>query len=83
MTDSTLMFKDNLCRAQMVQFMLNNTSGWMVHLPHCEANQVGSLRVDPMAVHRPGGIGDAGSLGVVHIRFIVVCSAGIIYINSL
>lgn len=54
---------------------VNNTSWWLVHLPHCEANQVGSLGIDPMAVHRPGGTGDAGSLGIVHIRLVVVWSA--------
>lgn len=47
-------------------------SRWLVYLPHCEANQVGSLGVNPMAVDRPGGIGDAGSLRVVHICLIVV-----------
>lgn len=54
---------------------VNNTSRWMVHLTHCEANEVGSLGIDPMAVDRPGGIGDAGSLRIVHIRLIVVWSA--------
>lgn len=51
---------------------VNNTSLWLVHLPHCEANQVGSLGIDPVAVDRPGGIGDAGSLRIVHVCLIVV-----------
>ena len=49
-----------------------NTSLWLVHIPHCEANQVGSLGIDPVAVDRPGGIGDAGSLRIVHICLISV-----------
>lgn len=46
---------------------VNNTSLWLVHLPHCESNQVWSLGIDPVAVDRPGSIGDAGSLRIVHI----------------
>lgn len=50
----------------------NNTSLRLVHLPHCEPNQVGSLGIDTVAVDWPGGISDAGSLRVVHVRLIVV-----------
>ena len=44
-----------------------NTSLWLVHIPHCEADQVGSLGINSMAVHGPGGIGDARSFWIVHI----------------
>lgn len=50
----------------------NLVSLWLVHLSHCETNQVGSLGIDPMAVDWPGSIGDAGSLRVIHICLIVV-----------
>lgn len=51
---------------------MRNTSLWLVHISHGKANQVGSLGIDPVAVDRPGGIGDAGSLRIVHICFIGV-----------
>lgn len=50
----------------------NLVSRWLVDLPHCEANQVGSLGVDPVAVNRPGSISDAWSFGIVHIRLIAI-----------
>lgn len=40
-------------------------SMWLVHLPHCKANQVGSLGIDSVSVDWPGS--DAGSLGIIHI----------------
>lgn len=61
---------------------MNNTSLWLVHLSHCETNQVGSLGIDPMAVDWPGSIGDAGSLRVIHICLIVVWSGERGYFNS-
>lgn len=46
---------------------VNNTSLGLIHLPHCETNQIWSLGVDAITGERPGSIGDAGSLGVVYI----------------
>lgn len=50
----------------------NGTSWWLVHISHCEADQVGSLSVNPVAVDGPGSIGDTWSLWIVHICLIIV-----------
>lgn len=51
-----------------------HTSLWLVHVAHGEANQIGSLGIDPVAVDRPWSISYAGSLRIVHIRLVVVYS---------
>lgn len=45
----------------------NNTSLGLIHLPHCEANEIWSLGIDAIAGEGPGSIGDARSLWVVYI----------------
>ena len=52
---------------------MNNTSFWLIHIPHCEPDQIGSLSIDSVTVDRPGSTGDTGSLGIVYICLIVVC----------
>lgn len=74
------MFYDNLFKAE-VSVHVNNTSLWLVHFPHCEADQIGSLGINPVAVDWPGGIGDAGSLRIVHICLIIIWSAERGYLN--
>lgn len=61
---------------------MSNTSLWLVDIPHCEANQIWSLGIDPMAVDRPGCISDAGGLRIVYIGLIVVWSGERGYFNS-
>lgn len=61
-----------MLQATGLQCKANCTSRWQVHLAHCEADKVGSLGVDPVAVDRPGGIGNAGSLRIIHICLVRV-----------